>query len=128
MKTVRRKIALTALGAVLIAIIFFCFSRSVYSQGRSGLDVSDRESMDESEDEYIEQVAELMKEYGCEYSGITMTKVFEADGSRSYQVLIHHRNLSFLSEKEMQELEKRLTEFSLPFGDAKFTYGFSCPS
>lgn len=125
MKSVKKNIALTALTVVLITIIFFCFSSSVYSQSRKGPGVSDRESMDESEREYMEQVAKLMKEYGCEYSGITMTKVFEADGSRSYDVLIHHRNLSFLSREEMGELEERLTGLSDSFKDAEFTYGFS---
>ena len=125
MRTIKKNTMLAVLAALLITIIFFCFSQSVYSQSRQGIRVTDKESMEALESEYLEQVAMLMKEYGCEYSGITMTKVFEADGSRSYAVLIHHRNLSFLSEKELRELESRLTEFSGAFQNAEFTYGFS---
>lgn len=125
MKTMKRNAVFAALALVLITIIFLCFSQSVYSQSRKGFGDSEQENMENLESEYMEQVAKLMKEYGCEYSGITMTKVFEADGSRSYEVLIHHRNLSFLSEKELGELEERLTEFSGDFQNAEFTYGFS---
>lgn len=125
MKEIKKNAVFAVLAAVLITIIFFCFSQSVYSQSRKGLRITDKESMDVLESQYMEQVAMLMKEYGCEYSGITMTKVFEPDGSRSYKVLIHHRNLSLLSEKELRELEERLTEFSGAFQNAEFTYGFS---
>lgn len=125
MKTMKRNAIFAALALVLITIIFFCFSQSVYSQSRKGFGGSEQENMENLESEYMERVTKLMKEYGCEYSGITMTKVFEADGSRSYKVLIHHRNLSFLSEEELGELEERLTEFSGDFQNAEFTYGFS---
>ena len=125
MKIIKRNAVFAGLALILITIIFFCFSQSVYSQGRKGFANPDKESMDKLESEYIEQVAELMKEYGCEYGGITMTEVYETDGSRSYKVLIHHRNLSFFSREELAELEKRLTEFSEAFQNAEFTYGFS---
>lgn len=128
MKKIKRNIFAAALALVLILIIFFCFSGSVYSQSKTGISCPDKEAMERLEREYLEQTAELMKEYGCRYSGITMTKVFSGDGSRSYQVLIHHRNLSFLNEDEFEELRKRLEELSDPFGGAKFTYGFSCLS
>lgn len=128
METVKKKAALTALGAVLVTIIFFCFSQSVYSQGKRAAALSERESTKEAEAEYVRRVAELLEEYGCEHSGITMTKTFSEGCDVSYRVIIHHRNLSFLTKGQMQELEKRLTEVSEPVEGAGVAYSFSCLS
>lgn len=125
MKAIKKNVLFAVITAVLVSIIFLCFSRSVYSQDKKGIRALDRESLEALENEYLEQAAGLMKEYGCEYSGITMTKMFERDGCISYEVLIHHRNLSYLSTEELEELKGRLTGFSEAFQDAEFTYSFS---
>lgn len=115
--------ALTTTG--LLAVIFFCFSQSVYSQTKENSFVADKEGIDRFESNYLSQVRELMEAYGCSDSGITMTKVFTEDGGRSYEVQIHHRNLSYLDEVRVADLKTELELLTAPWDNLEFQYEFT---
>lgn len=93
---------------LLLAVIFFCFSATAYSQSVEKGGFEDREEVDLQEQALLREMKGIMKEYGCEYSGITMTKIYLEDGTRSYRIRIHHRNISMLDEEELEALEERL--------------------
>lgn len=93
---------------LLLAVIFFCFSATAYSQSVERSSLADKEEIDLQEQALLEEMKQVMKEYGCEYSGITMTKVYLEDGTRSYRIRIHHRNISILDEAELAALQERL--------------------
>lgn len=113
---------------ILLAVIFFCFSATVYSQSLERAALADKEGVDLQEREILAEIKGIMKEFGCEYSGVTMTKVYCEDGGRDYQVLIHHRNLSFLDDEEMAQLKARLYDVTSGWNHMEFHYEFTCSS
>ncbi|MCH5281842.1 MAG: hypothetical protein J1E61_10275 [Lachnospiraceae bacterium] len=118
----RKKAGFTILTLFLITVIFFCFSQVVYSQSSSRNILTDREGTDLYEKELISQIRNVMEEYGCIHSGITMTKIYSAEGERSYQILIHHSNLAYLSLAEKENLISRLKSLEPETESVTFTY------
>lgn len=104
----RKNILFVASTILLLAVIFFCFSATAYSQSVERTTFQDKEEIDLQEQALLKEMKQIMKEYGCEYSGITMTKVYLEDGTRSYLIRIHHRNISILDENELEALKERL--------------------
>lgn len=113
---------------LLLAVIFFCFSATAYSQSVERSVLADKEEIDLQEQALLKEMKQIMKEYGCEYSGITMTKVYQEDGTRSYRVRIHHRNISILDEAELTALEERLGRLVYGLDHVEAVYELSCSS
>lgn len=124
----KKNIAFLTTTIILLAVIFFCFSATAYSQSLESAALADKEGMDIKEQEFLEEIKHVMEAYGCEYSGVTMTKVYLEDGSRNYQVLIHHRNLSYLNEEEMEQLEGELQQVTYGWENMEFYYEFTYSS
>lgn len=106
----KKKIAFFVTAFVLLTVIFFCFSTTAYSQSVEKAAHAAKERMDTEEQEFLHTVRQIMTEQGCPYSGVTMTKAYEEDGGRTYRVAVHHRNLSYLDEGELEELGERIGE------------------
>lgn len=113
---------------ILMAVIFFCFSATAYSQSLERAALGDKEGIDLQEQEILTGIKGVMKEFGCEYSGVTMTKVYCEDGSRNYQVLIHHRDLSYLDAEEMAQLKESLDQVTSGWEHVEFHYEFTFSS
>lgn len=62
----------------------------------------------EQEKQYRKDCRKILDAYGCFDSGITMTRVVEADG-RTYQLEIHNAHFAVMTEKERNELKEALT-------------------
>ena len=62
----------------------------------------------EQEKQYRKDCRKILDAYGCYDSGITMTRVVEADG-RTYQLEIHNAHFAVMTEKERNELKEALT-------------------
>lgn len=106
----KKRIAFFVTTFLLLTVTFFCFSTTAYSQSVEKAAVAEKELMDIEEKEFLHTVKQVMKEHGCAYSGVTMTKTYGEDGSRIYRVAVHHRNLSYLSEAETEALREQLAE------------------
>ena len=61
----------------------------------------------EQEKQYRKDCRKILDAYGCYDSGITMTRVVEADG-RTYQLEIHNAHFAVMTEKERNELKLSL--------------------
>lgn len=121
---IRKKIGYIIAGAFLSVIIISIFSINVYSQSLERRREYDKAQIDQMESGYIAAMKEVMDEYGCTYAGITMTKVYGKESS-NYEVLIHHKNISYLDDCKQQELEKMLHHVVSDFPNAAFTFEFS---
>ncbi len=97
-------------------------SLNVYSQTKENAMMASKEEIDALECEYIKVVQDIMSEYGCEYSGVTMTKVYEEDGSRNYELLIHHQNLNYLDDEKKTSLENDLRDILRDDNQANFSF------
>ncbi len=74
----------------------------------------------EKEQELVEETRALLKAEGYENSGVMLTRVVEADGSRCYTLTVHHGRINALSAQEQQELLEKLAE--LNFEEEQITF------
>lgn len=61
----------------------------------------------QQEKQYRKDCRKLLDTYGCYDSGITMTRVVEADG-RTYQLKIHNAHFAVMTEEERNDLKEAL--------------------
>ena len=62
------------------------------------------------EEEYVEEVRDILLEKGCKNAGVTLTYVTDAEENRSYKVTVHHPRLEQMGTQELGLLEARLQE------------------
>ena len=121
----RKRIAYVSVTIILTAVIFFCFSATAYSQSLDRAMTADREGIELQEQEITSAIREVMEEYGCKNSGITMTKIFREDGGRDYEILINHHNISYISVSDMAAMEAQLIAVTGQWEDVTFCYKFT---
>lgn len=108
---------------ILLLITTFSITGTVMSQNK------DRDPIDAKhyriiENEYIAQVRKQLEQQGYKNAGITMTRITEADGSREYTVLVHHRRINSLDEAERIQLANDLNRTYFPVEGCGFVYEF----
>ena len=98
---------------LLTLIAVFCSAGTVMS--RTDLSVQEVEGYyREKEESLVDAVKEFLNKEGFLYSGVMLTRVIAADGSREYTLTIHHGKIDRLDEENrlllMKELEKMVFE------------------
>lgn len=109
-----KKLLFIATTLILCMISCFFIVGTVQSQTKEEQHM-DQKFYDEMESTYLKEMRQLLKEHDCIDSGITMTKVMEADGTRDYQVLIHNKRIDRMDEGAKEALKEALA--SIPFTD-----------
>lgn len=99
---------------VAISLLFSIATMTVNGQGERNI-AMEREYYEELEDAYLLRLREFLTAKGYGKAGITMTKVYEADGNREYTIQIHHKRIDQLSESEKVLLQDELGRIC--FGD-----------
>ncbi len=85
---------------VMIVFVLFSFvTMQVKGQGEIDF-AADRELYEQLEDDYTERLQDMLTDKGYRNAGITMTKIYQMDGSREYTVKIHHKRINQLSDGE----------------------------
>lgn len=56
------------------------------------------------EEDYVEEVRQLLADAGLPDAGVMLTHVREADGTRIYTLSVHHRNYRCLEQREREDL------------------------
>lgn len=97
-----------------VILLFFAAAIKVNGQGEHVIAV-EREFYEGLEDSYVQRLRELLGNKGYSNAGITMTKIYEEDGSREYTIQIHHKRIDDLSEGERILLMNELA--AICFGD-----------
>ena len=103
----RKNLLFTAATIILVLITAFCIAGTVMSKG----DMTDRELeryYHQVEKELLGQTREQLEEMGFKNSGVTLTRVVDAEGNRDYTFTIHHRKIDAMSAKERVELAESL--------------------
>ena len=62
------------------------------------------------EEEYLDEVRDILLEKGCKNAGITLTYITDAEENRTYTVKIHHTKLEKMEAQELALLEARIQE------------------
>ena len=85
----------------------------------------------ELEQYYREKEAQLVKdtrayldEQGFSNSGVALTRVVEADGSRAYTVMVHHEDIDRMTGEEKAALALELAELDFQDGNSIFYHEF----
>lgn len=71
-----------------------------------------REQYRMMEEDYLEEVRDILLEKGCKNAGITLTYVTDAEGKRSYMITVHHSRLEKMEVQELALLEARMQELA----------------
>ena len=72
------------------------------------------------EEEYQEELGDILAKEGYPYSGITMTYITDMDGNRDYKVQIHHRRMKRLDEQQQEELVQVVSKVDFTGGTCSF--------
>lgn len=109
------------ISVILVLVAAFCICGTVLSQGRDQYAIEEQyyRTMEQT---YLQEVREFLEEEGYRNSGVTMTKVIETDGSRSYTVTIHHERIDRLPESEKQSLLADCATIAFPIEKCTFAH------
>lgn len=83
-------------------------SRMVAYSKEKGKTEIDQKYYIELESEYLKRSRAYLEELGYRNCGVNLTRTIDADGQRSYQVCIHHRNFNRLQEGDQEKLLNNL--------------------
>ncbi len=98
----------------VIILLFSIATITVNGQGEHDI-AMEREYYEELEEDYVVRLREMLGNKGYSNAGITMTKIYQADGSREYTVQIHHKRIDRLEGGERIILMNELA--AVCFGD-----------
>lgn len=104
------------ISAVVIVLLFSVATMTVNGQGEHDI-AMEREFYEQLEEDYVLRLREMLGSKGYVNAGITMTKIYDADGSREYTVQIHHKRIDRLAEGEKNLLMNELA--AVCFGDGQ---------
>lgn len=110
---------------VLVLTLFavFCYAGTV--KGRTDPGVREIEGYyQEKEKGLVADVKEFLSGQGFVHSGVMLTRVIEADGSREYTLTVHHGKIDRLDEESRQLLMNELEEIVFEGGDCTFRHEF----
>ncbi len=97
------------LAAVLILVLGIGMTAKASSFKGGNIQIS-REQYRIMEEEYLEEVREILLEKGCKNAGITLTYITDIDGNREYVVTVHHAKLEKMENQELILLQARMQE------------------
>lgn len=122
-KGVRKEAVFVMVTVLIILSLWFFISEKVMSQNNGTVTV-DEEAFLELEGNYLSQVKTYLEEEGFQNSGVALTRVVEEDGSRSYEITLHHKKLNKLSSEEQEALKENIEELAFGVSGCEFRIKF----
>ena len=80
---------------MLVLISAFFITKTVQGQADDDAVVSEK-YYQALEQEYVSEIRAYLNEQGFLNSGVTLTRVVDEQGSRDYQVILHHKYLEIV--------------------------------
>lgn len=117
MRRINKKLNIKVLGmtavGIVTAVMIIIFSSIVVRSAQA--DTAMEKYYAQLECEYKHSVRDYMDRNGYVNAGITVTRVVDAEGNRTYTVKLHHNRLDKLDEDELAGLVYEVSE--LGFAD-----------
>lgn len=108
---------------LLVLVAAFFFTATVMS--RSSLDQAELEGYyREKEEQLVRDARRFLNAQGYQNSGVMLTRVVGADGSRVYTVTLHHGDFDGLEDAEREALVRELSELEFADENAVFCHKF----
>lgn len=111
-----------SLTILLIAVICFCISGTVFGQPQAG-NKAQALYRDRMEEDFLKEVSAVLEREHLYKSGLTMTKT-EENGEREYKVLIHNKHINKMTKEEQKALQKELEKIIFPDQVSKVAHNF----
>lgn len=108
-----RRFKFLAATVLLAGIIAFSVVGTVNSQ----VDIGEKEREQfylVKEKEFRQDIREFLQQEGYQNSGVTVTRVVEADGTRNYTVTVHHERIDDMDEAAREHLRTALSKIAFP--------------
>ncbi len=111
--------------AVLVLTLFVVCCCAGTVKSRTNLSVQETEGYyQEKEKGLVKEVKEFLNGQGFVHSGVMLTRVIDADGSREYILTVHHGKIDRLDEEGRQLLMNELEEIVFEDGNCTFRHEF----
>ncbi len=94
-------------GAMLVTAITILWTVNVQSRTRADV-LFDNSRYEAAEQDYKDLVNGILNSYGCQNSGLTMTRTVSLEGERTYSLQIYNRKLDLLTGEEFMQLYNEL--------------------
>ncbi|MBR6665803.1 MAG: hypothetical protein IKL22_08855 [Lachnospiraceae bacterium] len=120
---VRKEAVFVLFTVFMILSLWFFISEKVMSQNNGTVTV-DEAAFLELESNYLSQVKVYLEEEGFRNSGVALSRVIETDGSRSYEITLHHKKLNELSLEEQEQLKADIEELAFGVSGCEFQVTF----
>ena len=109
------------LAAIMLSMMAaMCITGSIRSQAADTLRAQEA-YYEQLEREYISQVRGFLTEQGYCNSGVTLSRIVDGEGQRSYRVLIHHGAIVRLEEEALTELLEQVGDLGFHVPGCSFT-------
>lgn len=116
-------ISFTVLTVCLVFISAFCIKGTVMSQSKSG--GKELESYYRAQEkELVQDTREYLNAAGFQNSGVTLTSVTDADGSREYTITVHHDRIDRMEESDRKLLKEELSALTFTAENCSFFHEF----
>lgn len=111
---------------VTICLVFvsaFCITGTVFCQTKPG--AAELESYyRQQEKALVQETRDYLNQAGFQNSGVTLTRVADADGSLAYTMTIHHGKIDKMDEASRESLKKELSAFTFSAENCTFYHEF----
>ena len=104
---------------VLVSAFFLC--GTVASQSSRNADITE-DAYIRLEREFLADIRYKLTTEGYENCGINLTRTVDTDGSRLYEISLHHKYLNNLNDTELSSLYQQLSLSAIPFENCSFTF------
>lgn len=121
-RTIRRH-AFSITTVLLLFVTVLSMAGTVNSRERDLYEINNPHIIEE-EKSCMRQVKSILEEHKCKNSGITMTKTMDIQGSRQYEIVIHHDKIARMSRKEKGDLCRDLEQIKFSRNNFTITYEF----
>lgn len=116
---VRKDVVFVLVTVLLVLILWLFISETVMSQTEGNI-VVDEVAFLQLEDDYVGTVKNYLEEKGYRNSGVTLTRVVDESGERSYEMVLHHKNMYKLSSEEQEIMLEEIETMAFHVSGCKF--------
>lgn len=107
--------------ATILLVLVAAFFVTATVRSRTALDRAELEGYyREKEEQLVREARKYLNAQGYQDSGVMLTRVVGADGSRVYTVTLHHSDFDRLEEEEREALVRELS--GLEFADENVVF------
>lgn len=111
--------------ATILLVLVAAFFVTATVRSRTALDRAELEGYyREKEEQLVREARKYLNAQGYQDSGVMLTRVVGADGSRVYTVTLHHSDFDRLEEEEREALVRELSGLEFADENAVFCHKF----